>query len=253
MALLNLNDIRLAYPATAGGSVRVLNGVSFEVDSSEFVALLGPSGCGKSSLLRVIAGLNTEYDGTLQFADSDLIERPLAISMNFQSPVLLPWLTVEENAFLPFEASSQPLTDEIRARFDRLVNLVGLNGFRTALPHELSGGMQMRVALVRSFITNPRLLLMDEPFASLDEVTRTRLGIELRSLAKSSGSPIVFVTHSIQEAIFLADRIVLLSARPARVVDEIVVDLPKKRGDEVLGSPEFVELTRGIRRRIAHD
>lgn len=253
MVLLDVSELSLAYPAAAEGSVRVLKNISLEVIQGEFVAILGPSGCGKSTLLRVLAGLNKVFTGTVRFTDSESMSNPLAISMNFQKPVLLPWLDVEENALLPFEATSQAVTQDHRNRLDRLIEMVGLSGFRTALPHELSGGMQMRAALVRSFITNPRLILMDEPFSALDEVTRARLGIELRALVKDSKATVVFVTHSVQEAVLLADRLILLSARPARVVDELIIDLPSKRGEETISTAGFVDLAARVRQRVAHD
>jgi len=253
MPTLEVSDLRLTYASNGRGIVRVLNGVSFEVAQGEFLAVLGPSGCGKSSLLRIIAGLEKRYSGIVSSPfDGPANERP-AMSMNFQKPVLLPWLSVEENAYLPFDASSTPISAKHRRRFEELVALVGLKGFRQALPSELSGGMQMRAALVRSFITEPKLMLMDEPFASLDEVTRTRLGIELRTLAKQTRATVIFVTHSIQEAVHLADRVVLLSARPAKLISEYPIDLPPIRDDDTLASPQFAGLAAQLRKRISHE
>ena len=251
--LLRLKGVSLSYPAPGGRFIRVLNSVDLQVGTGRFVAVLGPSGCGKSTLLRVIAGLLPEYEGEMEYVDGDLRVSPLAISMNFQKPVLLPWLSVAQNARIPFDASGKhwgPQQDELLAS---LLRLVGLQGFADALPAELSGGMNMRAALVRSFITQPKLLLMDEPLSALDEATRTRLGVELRALARDQGTTVIFVTHSVQEAVFLADEVVTLSARPARVLDRIDVDLPGIRDDATLYHPAFTKLASRIRDRVTHD
>ena len=250
-ALLSLEDVDFSYAAADGGSVRVLNNVSLAVRPNETVAVLGPSGCGKSTLLRVMAGLLTPSKGRRQI-DAALAASALSISMTFQRPVLLPWLTVSQNALLPFELASKPMTNETKERLKRILQIVRLHGFRDALPRELSGGMMMRAALVRSFVTEPQLLLMDEPFSALDEVTRNRLCIQLRALAQAEGAAVVFVTHNIQEAVFVANRVVLFSARPAHVVSTLEIDLPDRRTDELRRSEHFLDLCDALYTEIAH-
>jgi NitT/TauT family transport system ATP-binding protein len=249
--LLTLTRVNFQFPAANGGWIRVLNNVSLEVRPAETIAVLGPSGCGKSTLLRVIAGLLNPIEGH-RLLDEALASSPLSISMNFQKPVLLPWLTVSQNALLPFELSRRPVTSAITERLNRLLQLVGLYGFRDALPSELSGGMMMRASLVRSFVTGPRLLLMDEPFASLDEVTRNRLCVELRDLAQTESTAIVFVTHNIQEAVFVSNRVALFSARPAHIVASLDIDLPDRRSDDLRRSPRYLDLCDRLYAEIAH-
>lgn len=249
--LLTLTNVDFSFPASDGGWIRVLNDVSLEVRPAETIAVLGPSGCGKSTLLRVIAGLLAPVAGSRQ-AEPALASSPLSISMNFQRPVLLPWLTVSQNALLPFKLTNCPITSDTAERLKWLLQIVGLYGFRDALPAELSGGMLMRASLVRSFVTEPRLLLMDEPFASLDEVTRNRLCIELRDLAQAEGTTVVFVTHNIQEAVFIANRVALFSARPARIVASLDIDLPDRRTDELRRSEHFLDLCDRLYSEIAH-
>lgn len=251
MSLISLKDFDFSFPATSGGFIRVLNNISLDVYKGEVLAVLGPSGCGKSTLLRILAGLLPVDNGHLHVEPS-IAESPLAISMNFQRPVLLPWLTVTQNALLPFELTASPVENAVNERLNRLLEIVGLSGFKDALPSELSGGMLMRAALVRSFVTAPQLVLMDEPFASLDEVTRNRLCVELRNLAQSEHTTIVFVTHSIQEAVFIANRVLLLSARPARVVTTVAIDLPATRTSEIRRCVEFLDHCDRLYGKIAH-
>jgi NitT/TauT family transport system ATP-binding protein len=249
--LLALSHVDFSFPAAGGRSIRVLKDVSLSFHPRETVALLGPSGCGKSTLLRVIAGLLTPNGGR-RSVDASLEDSALAISMSFQRPVLLPWLSVSQNALLPFELARQPITGEAVERLERLLQIVGLYGFRHALPAELSGGMLMRAALVRAFVTKPFLVLMDEPFASLDEVTRNRLCVEFMELARGEGTAVVFVTHNIQEAVFVANRVVLLSARPGHVVSTLTIGLPTQRADELRRSAHFLDLCDQLYSEITH-
>lgn len=246
--LVSIDAVDLAFPLRHGGRLRVLNRVSLQVAPGEFIAVLGPSGCGKSSLLRIAAGLIAPSSGQCVFG----LHRPdpLWIGMNFQRPVLLPWLTVRENALLPFQIAGVEVPAAALQRLERLLQVAGLQGFEHALPAELSGGMQMRASLIRTFVPAPQLVLMDEPFGALDEVTRLRLGVELRRMAADSGCSIVFVTHNIQEAVFLADRVVLLSARPAHIVDQFLVALGAQRQEALYDDPQFASLCRRIRSRI---
>lgn len=213
---------------------------------------MGPSGCGKSTFLRVVAGL-VPPDNPCQFAPpATLVEDPLSLSMNFQSPVLLPWLTVEQNAMLPFELSGRAAGQLELGRLEHLLSLTGLVGFRHAFPAQLSGGMQMRASLIRSFVTQPAVMLMDEPFAALDELTRLKLGIELRALAKKTNVTVLFVTHSVHEAVLLSDRVLVLSARPARVIDDCSIDLHPDRDETSIDSPAYARACAAIRQGLAY-
>ena len=250
--LVSLRGAHFSFPAANGKQVRVLRGLSLSVRDGEFLAILGPSGCGKSTLLRLVAGLlqPTGSDGELTRAAS--LDDSLATAMVFQRPVLLPWLTVSQNALLPFELAGRAAGAEVRARVDHLLHLVGLDGFRDALPPQLSGGMLMRAAIVRAFAAKPKLLLMDEPFSALDEVTRNRLGAELRELTIAERTTVLFVTHNIQEAVFLSNRVALLSARPAHLVAEIPVELPLHRDEPLRRSAVYLDTCDRLYAEIAH-
>lgn len=250
--LIQIQNVHLSLAASRGASVKVLNDVTLGVERGSFLSILGPSGCGKSTLLRVMANLLEPDKGEIQWHKGLLEERGVAMAMNFQKPVLLPWETVEQNALLPLRLANRPVSGEYVRRLEDLLQMVGLSGFRHALPHELSGGMQMRAVFVRTFLTNPNLIFMDEPFSALDEVTRSRLGYELRQLAKRTGATIVFVTHSIQESVFLSSRVVLMSPRPAHVVLDIDIDLPEEREESLRRSSHFLDLCDRLHRSIAH-
>ena len=253
--LLCLTDVHVSYDGNGFGyRLRVLDGISLKVLQGQFLAILGPSGCGKTTLLKVMAGLISADRGTLQWGDGLLANRSARMAMNFQKPVLLPWLSVEENALLPLRlraSGNDQASFEIRLH--DLLNLTGLTRFRDALPYELSGGMQMRAALVRTLITEPDLILMDEPFASIDELTRQDLGCEFRSIVQASKATTVFVTHSIQEAAFLSDRIVILSPRPSHVVEDLAVHYgAPERSDELRRNREFLDMCDHLRGVMAH-
>lgn len=250
--LVKLQNIHVSLAVSRGASVKVLNNVTLSVEEGSFLSILGPSGCGKSTLLRIMADLLKPNDGQCEWQTGLLKNRGVAMAMNFQKPVLLPWQTVEQNALLPLRLSREKITEKHLERLESLLKMVGLYGFRNVLPHELSGGMQMRAVFVRTFLTNPTLIFMDEPFSALDEVTRNRLGYELRLLAKQTGATIVFVTHSIQEAVFLSTRVVLMSPRPAHIVEDLEIDLPDTREEPMRRSPHFLDLCDHLQRRIAH-
>ena len=219
--MLRIERITRSFP----GGVMALDQANLGLEGGDFVALLGPSGCGKSTLLRLIAGLDRPSSGTLRW-DAGQPPAPGEIGFVFQDPTLLPWATAAENVALPFTLSARPPKDA-PARVAAALAAVGLAGFAAARPRALSGGMRMRVSIARALITRPRLLLMDEPFAALDEFTRHRLQADLRALWREAGCTVVFVTHSIYEACFLARRIVLMTPRPGRIAREIAADLPE--------------------------
>ena len=236
---------------TKGGEVIALAGAELEVAAGEFVSLIGPSGCGKSTLLRLIADLDQASSGSLEIfgkpARRARIDQDYGIA--FQQSGLLPWRTVAANISLPLElhGTSRP---ERTARVAELAELVGLSDFVDRYPDQLSGGMQQRVAIARSLAEQPRLLLMDEPFGALDEMTRERLNLELLRIWGELGSTIIFVTHSISEAVFLSTRVIVMSPRPGRVASIVPVDLPQPRSAATRELPRFFELVTQVRESL---
>jgi NitT/TauT family transport system ATP-binding protein len=224
------------------GPVEAVSGIDLAVGEHEFVAVIGRSGCGKSTLLRLVAGLLTPTSGRITVA-GDPVTRPRRdVSVVFQRPALLPWRSVLANVLLPAEIFGLPGSHRERAH--ALLELVGLRGFEQRLPHELSGGMQQRVSLCRSLIQSPRVMLMDEPFSALDALTREELSLELQRVQLEQPRAVVFVTHSIEEAVLLADRIVVLSPRPGRVHRVVRVAAPRPRA---LGQASLDDVSRELR------
>ena len=218
--------------------IRALDSVSLSVREGEFVSIIGPSGCGKSTLLRLIAGLITPGAGSIRLSGGI---GEAAIGFVFQSPTLMPWTNVQANVRLPLDLLHTP-----RAQADEktrnALERVGLQDFARFHPRELSGGMQMRVSIARALVTSPRLLLMDEPFGALDEITRNRLDRDLSALCERERLTVLFVTHSIYEAAFLSSRILVMSARPGRIFSDVAVDAPHPRMDEFRSSESFTRL-----------
>ncbi|MEU8232913.1 ABC transporter ATP-binding protein [Actinoplanes sp. NPDC048967] len=214
--------------AGRSGTVEALRGIDLAVGDGEFVAVLGRSGCGKSTLLRLISGLLPVSAGEVQVSGERVTKPRRDIAMMFQRPALLPWRSVLDNVLLPMQIFGAKKADH-RDRAQQLLSMTGLSGFEKRLPHELSGGMQQRVALCRSMIAQPRVMLMDEPFSALDALTREELSGELQRVHMELGTTIVFVTHSIDEAVLLADRVVVLSPRPGRIREIIDIDIPRPR------------------------
>ncbi|MDG4820459.1 ABC transporter ATP-binding protein [Asanoa sp. WMMD1127] len=214
--------------AGRAGSVEALRDIDLKIAEGEFVAVVGRSGCGKSTLLRLVAGLIPPTEGEIQVGDERVTRPRRDIAMLFQRPALLPWRTVLDNVLLPAEIFKLDRS-AVRARAADLLEMVGLGGFEKRLPHELSGGMQQRVALCRSLLARPRVLLMDEPFAALDALTREDLSTELQRIHMETRATIMFVTHAIDEAVLLADRVVVLSPRPGRIVEILDIDIPRPR------------------------
>jgi NitT/TauT family transport system ATP-binding protein len=240
-------------------SVIALQNLSVDVAQGEFLTLLGPSGCGKSTLLRVVADLIAPTQGSLTVLGASPQEARLRrdIGFVFQDPALLPWRTALQNVELPLQVARQTLQHRgsggdgrksTRATPQELLELVGLKGAENAYPHELSGGMRQRVSIARALVSDPRVLLMDEPFGALDEITRDRLNEELRRLWKELGTTILFVTHSIYEAAYLGQRVMMMAANPGRVQELVKVDLPEDRTLAIRETPEFVALTAYLRR-----
>ncbi|HEX5597408.1 MAG TPA: ABC transporter ATP-binding protein [Micromonosporaceae bacterium] len=214
--------------AGRSGHVEALRDIDLDVAQGEFVAIVGRSGCGKSTLLRLIAGLLPATAGQISVAGEAVTNPRRDIAMLFQRPALLPWRSVLDNVLLPAEVFGWGRAKH-RGRALELLEMVGLGGFEKRLPHELSGGMQQRVSLCRSLLTEPRVLLMDEPFSALDALTRQELSVELQRIHMDTAATIVFVTHSIDEAVLLADRTVVLSPRPGRIRKIVEIDVPRPR------------------------
>ena len=210
------------------GTVLALQGVSLEVEEGAFLSVLGPSGCGKSTLMRIIAGLVPHESGKVAVRGRQVIQPRDEVGVVFQTPNLLPWRTVLGNLRLGLEIKGRVPSD-IKTQLSAIVHLLGLEGFERSYPHELSGGMQQRAALGQVLMLQPQILLMDEPFGALDALTRDKMNIELLRIWEEQRQTTLFVTHSIQEAVFLSDRVVVFSPRPGRIVDNIRIDLPRPR------------------------
>lgn len=227
---------------------RALLPVDLSLREGEFVTLLGPSGCGKSTLLKMVAGLLEPSDGRLLLwrkPVAELTQTGRRMAFVFQSPTLMPWATVRSNVRLPLDLAGVPRA-EAEARVSEVLALVGLSQFDRALPRALSGGMQMRVSIARGLVTEPDLLLMDEPFGALDEITRHKLDADLLELWRKKKLTVIFVTHSIHEAVFLSSRVVMMAARPGRVVEQFFIDEPHPRAADFMVSPQFSQYARQL-------
>ena len=242
--ILTVRDLSLLFPDSNGG-LRALERVSFEVCPREFICVLGPSGSGKSTLLRVLAGLLPPTTGEVDFGYG----RQPRVGMVFQQSNLMPWRTAIENITLPLELQGAESSAALE-HAQELIDLVGLQGFESALPRDLSGGMAQRVAIARALIHDPDLLLLDEPFGSLDALTRERMWTELSRIWQARQKTVIMVTHSINESLFLADRVLVLTQRPGSVKLDLSVDLPRPRADEVRYTAHFGKLARKLRQAI---
>lgn len=230
---------------TFKGGVQALRDLSFAVHEGEFISLLGPSGCGKSTALRILAGLTGPSAGRIDWTAAPADRRhDFDIGFVFQEPTLMPWATVARNVALPLRLRDLP-RDDVAARVEDALAAVGLADFAANYPRQLSGGMKMRVSIARALVTRPRLLLLDEPFAALDEITRFKLNDDLLALRAEAGLTIVFVTHSVFESVYLSSRILVMAARPGRITAEIAVPAPYPRGEGFRTSAAYGELCRG--------
>ena len=231
---------------TRAGPVLALEGIDFSVAEGEFVAVVGPSGCGKSTLLKILAGLLPKSTGDALLRGVPITRPRRDIGVVFQSPVLFPWRTVLDNVLLPVDV--QRLGRDRMAKVARdLLTLVGLQGFEDRYPWELSGGMQQRVAIVRALIHDPVILLMDEPFGALDAMTREAMNLELQRIWMTRRKTVLFITHSISEAVFLADRVLVMTARPGRIMDKLEIDIPRPRSLDVVNTPAFGSYAHRVR------
>lgn len=227
-------------------TVTVLDNINLKIKAGEFISLLGPSGCGKSTLLKLIGGLLEQSSGRLEI-DGTVINGPnKKVGFMFQKAVLLPWRTVQQNLLLPIELSKGNLV-EANKRIGHLLELVGLTGYEQYYPKELSGGMQQRISLARTLMTDPDILLLDEPFGALDEFTRETLNFSLMDIAEQSGKTVVLVTHNISEAVLMSDKVVVLGINPGHVLETIEIDIPKPRTDQVMATKQYAEYVLHIR------
>lgn len=246
MASIRVENIEKTF-----GKFKALNGVSLEVRDQEFVVLLGPSGCGKTTLLRLLADLIKPTSGTILISGKNPEEarKSRAYGYVFQAPTLMEWRTVLSNVMLPLEVMNFP-AGERKARAEKMLALVGLEKFTRHYPWQLSGGMQQRVSIARALAFDPQLLFMDEPFGALDEITRENLNLELLRLWRETGKTIIFVTHSIPEAVFLSTRIVVMTPRPGKIETVIPVNLPQPRTFETRELPEFFQIATEVREAL---
>jgi NitT/TauT family transport system ATP-binding protein len=244
--LISVSGLEKTYVTRGRALVPALGGISLDIHGGEFVTIVGQSGCGKTTFLKILAGLIPRSAGHVSLRGKPVNGPSRDIGIVFQDPVLLPWRTVFRNVCLPAEVLG---LDPARsaARASELLALVGLEGFEDKYPHELSGGMRQRVAIARALVHDPSLLLMDEPFGALDAMTREFMNLELLRIWQRSGKTVVFITHSIPEAVFLADRVVVMSARPGRIQEVVSVDLPRPRDLDLMASDEFGVYSRKIR------
>lgn len=247
----SIQVVGLEHTYSAAGRVtKALEDIQLEVAPGRFVVVVGPSGCGKSSLLMMLAGLVAPTSGRILCGGRPLTAPdPDLVGVVFQEASLYPWLTAQENVEFPLSLRRVPRAERSERARDKLA-LVGLTGFEDRYPHELSGGMKQRVSIARGLVQNPPILLLDEPFAALDEQTRISMGDELLRIWEQTGKTIVFVTHSLTEAAYLADQIVVMSARPGRIVDRVEVDLPRPRTYAMMATPRFAELRERIWEQI---
>jgi NitT/TauT family transport system ATP-binding protein len=247
--ILQARNLRMTFYDANRADLLALDDLSLAVEDGEFLAIVGPSGCGKSTLLRLLAGLLRPMLGSVEFRGEELTEPSRDIGYVFQRANLMPWRTVAANIALPLEIAHTP-AGQITERTEALISLVGLEGFADSHPAQLSGGMQQRVALARALIHEPTVLLLDEPFGSLDALTRERMNAELLRIWNVHRRTVVMVTHSISEAVLLSDRILVLTPRPGRLRAEFAVPLARPRSPMLTSDPAFVQLARAVRAEI---
>lgn len=248
-ALIEIDGLEKSYRSHDGGRIRALGPVSLDIREGEFLTIVGPSGCGKSTLLKLLAGLIDRSAGQIRIRGKAIEGPQRDIGVVFQAPVLLPWRTALENVLLPAAVHGLN-TEQSRKRAIELLAMVGLEDFHAKYPNELSGGMQQRVAIARALMHDPSTLLMDEPFGALDAMTRENMNVEIRRLWAEAGKTVLFVTHSIPEAVFLGTRVLVLSSRPGQIAEIVDVDLGDDRTLDLVASDVFGTYTRRIRRHF---
>ena len=243
--MIEITKLKKIYSGK-NNKVCALNNISLEIKKGEFISIVGPSGCGKTTLLKICAGLIKPTSGKIEYVGKN----GKRIGIVFQNSVLLPWRTVRENIFLPLELQKIKNVQKAKKSVSSIVELVGLNEFTDCYPFELSGGMKQRVAKARALIASPNVLLMDEPFGSLDELMRNKLNIDLLNIWRKLRPTVLFVTHSVSEAILLSDKIIILSDRPGSIKDIVTVDLKRPRSVDMKITKEFQEYVKWVRQKI---
>jgi NitT/TauT family transport system ATP-binding protein len=241
--------VRIASLRKSYGPLEAIREVSFTVGEGEFLSVLGPSGCGKSTLLMMIAGVIAPTAGEIRVKDTKVTGPRPDVGVVFQSPVLLPWRTVLQNVLFPVELLKLPRA-QYAPRAMELLRMTKINEFATALPRQLSGGMRQRVAICRALVHNPGILLMDEPFSALDAITRDEMGVELLRIWQANRKTVIFVTHSIREAAFLSDRVLVMARRPGTITDDVAIDLPRPRQIAMTEDEAFNRHVRHLRKAI---
>lgn len=247
--MIEIQHLEKTYKTRQGDPVHALSDVNLSIRPGEFVSVVGPSGCGKSTLMRILAGLDVQNGGTATVSGQPIRGPRPDVGVVFQQATLLPWKTVLENVVLP--ATLRGIDRTARGR--ELLGMVSLSGFAEKYPFELSGGMQQRVAICRALVCDPDILLMDEPFGALDAITREQMNVELARIQAEQKKTVVFITHSIPEAVFLGDRVVVMSPRPGRISDVLEVGIPRPRTLETMGIPQFGEFCAKLRFLFAAD
>jgi NitT/TauT family transport system ATP-binding protein len=243
--VIAVDHLSMRYPGSGGG-VLALRDIHFSVADGEFMAIVGPSGCGKSTLLKILAGLLAGFEGRAILKGSPISKPRRDIGVVFQSPVLFPWRSVLGNVMLPGDVQGLDKR-KLRQTALELIKLVGLEGFENRYPWELSGGMQQRVGIVRALVHDPAMLLMDEPFGALDAMTRESMNVELQRIWMERRKTVLFITHSVGEAVFLADRVLVMTPRPGKIQDELRIDLPRPRPLEIMNTEAFGVYVKRIR------
>jgi NitT/TauT family transport system ATP-binding protein len=246
-----VDNVRKVFNAGSRGQVEAVAPTSFRIESGEFVSLLGPSGCGKSTLLMMVAGLEGPSDGAIRVGGKPMSVPRAETGIMFQDPTLLPWKSALENVLFPFRAMNRPVGPHID-RAKALLDEVGLEGFHDHKPRQLSGGMRQRVAICRALVYQPDLLLMDEPFSALDAITRDEMNLVLMKIWEEHHRTALFVTHSIREAVFLSDRVLVMSQRPGRIIEDVPIPFPRPRGLEIGETAEFNRICGHLRGKIQH-
>jgi len=243
---IELHEISKTYAASKGVAVDAVVDFSLTVAPGEFITLVGPSGCGKSTMLKILGGLINATRGSMRLHGEEHTGPTPEIGIVYQQPLLLPWRTVLDNVMVPVEVLKLP-KEQMRAEARKLLEVLGLADFAKSYPHQLSGGMQQRVGIARALVYDPAILLMDEPFGALDAMTRDQMTVELMRVSSRFGKTVVFVTHSISEAVLLADRVVVMTPRPGRIAGLVEVDLPRPRDLSVVNTERFGQLAEQVR------
>ncbi|KRE39574.1 hypothetical protein ASG73_01485 [Janibacter sp. Soil728] len=249
---MEVRDAEVVFTRKGADPVTAIHGVDLEVEAGGFVSIVGPSGCGKTTLLRAIGGLQDLSSGSIAVGDQEVIGPQRSISFMFQQPTLLPWMTIEQNCLMPARLHHR-LDEQYRRRVGALLERAGLGTFGTKYPKELSGGMQQRASIVRALGQDPEVLLLDEPFGALDAMTREQMNFDLHQMWARAGVTTLLITHSIPEAVLLGERVIVMSSRPGRIIDDIEIPFGRERSADVMNDPEFSRLTAHVRSHFAKD